>query len=196
MRTEIKLLGKHFSMARRTARRRLVVAVYVAIGVLILGAWFLAQRWPGLFTPYAFLILIFITVSLRSHTLDALIKPFNGNETLSSFGMHPETQDKRYPIPSILKSKYLNDEWDLRRRNEAHWRAYRWIYPMIALPWFIAAMKFTAAGMSKDYWFSRYASSYSYDLLLYSLLTALVCVYATLPQAILLWTEPDMEQPQ
>ena len=65
---------------------------------------------------------------------------------------------------------------------------------MIALPWAVAGMELPTADMPKSHWFSRYASSYEYHLLICCLLTALLCVYITLPQAILLWTEPDMEE--
>jgi hypothetical protein len=55
-------------------------------------------------------------------------------------------------------------------------------------------MELPTADMPKSHWFSRYASSYEYHLLICCLLTALLCVYITLSQAILLWTEPDMEE--
>jgi CDP-diglyceride synthetase len=183
-------------MARRTVRRRLVVAVYVVIGTLIVGAWVGAQWLPDWLAPNIFLIQFVVTALLLSHTFYALVKPFNGNKMLTRLGWHPEKQDKRDPIPDHLKSEYLNDELDLHRRNEAHWQAYRWIGPVILLTLAMIAIKPYSAITSKEYWLSRYASSYPYDLLLYCLLTAFFWVYATLPQAILLWTEPDMEEPQ
>ncbi|MGB6728246.1 MAG: hypothetical protein WBE74_20310 [Terracidiphilus sp.] len=178
-------------MARRSRRRWLVVTVYVVIAASIAGAGFVNLRWPRFISPTVFLIPIFVTIFFNSFVFGGLerwgrglVKPFYGNKTLSSYGM------EGHAAPGYFRSKYLNDELDLRRRNEAHWRAYRWIYPIIGLAWWIALMKRGAPQMPD------WVSSFPFDILLCCFLTALICLYATLPQAILLWTEPDMEEPR
>jgi hypothetical protein len=198
MRTSLKLFGMQFDMARRSRRRWLVVTVYIVIGALIACAGLVNQRWPRFNAPSVeFFVPIFVTVLFNSFVFGGverwgrgLIKPFYGNETLSNYGMEGQA------VPGYFKGKYLNDELDLRRRNEAHWRAYRWFHPMISVPWAIAGMKLVASGTSNEFWFSRLVSSHACDLLLFCLLTASICIYLTLPQAVLLWTEPDVEKPQ
>lgn len=190
MRASFRFLGIQFDMARQSRRRWLVLTVYFAIGVSIVSAELLNQLWVRFIAPYlVFMIPIFVTLFLNSYVLGGverwgrgLIKPFYGNETLISYGMEGRA------VPGYFKSKYLNDELDIRRRNESHWRAYRWIYPIMGLAWWIALTKRGAPLMPE--WVSRLP----FDTFLCCSLTALICFHATLPQAILLWTEPDMEE--
>jgi len=196
VKTELTIGRIRINLASRVRRRWFVATTYSVICVLIAGQWIIAERWPDWASTYAIFLLLFVTTSLNDYLGGGrglgrgLLKSFDGNERLASYGYDVPGHD----IPKYLKDKYLNDERDLRRRNEAHWRAHSCLGLMIALLWAVAGMKLATADVPQSYWLSIYTSSYSYHLLVFSLITAAICVHATLPQAILLWTEPDMEE--
>lgn len=83
------------------------------------------------------------------------------------------------------------DERELLRRYRAHYLVYNWL-DMLCIPAFFAAVAVNTpavhnAGPGAQILVSRLA---------WTLLMAVGILYYTLPQAILLWTEPDMEAQQ
>jgi hypothetical protein len=78
---------------------------------------------------------------------------------------------------------WANDEFDLQRRNQAHYSAYRilrWTYPVIAASlWALSRNAATAV------WSGQ---------VLESLLLPSIVAFWWLPQAIILWTEQDWKE--
>jgi hypothetical protein len=91
----------------------------------------------------------------------------------------------------LLPSFVGGDERELNRRNRAHYLAYSYL-DFAFLPALTAAM-FKANPNNVP---ANPALRAFFDQLPYELLVAAAILYYTLPQAILLWTEPDMEDAQ
>lgn len=83
------------------------------------------------------------------------------------------------------------DEREVHRRDHAYFRAYWW-WDLALLP---AVLAF---GLKNNAFYASWAPSVRafVDHLPYGLLAAAGILYYTLPQAILLWTEPDVEETQ
>ena len=88
-------------------------------------------------------------------------------------------------IPPVMSG----DEWERNRRDHAYFLAYWWmdllIIPVL-LAWSFQRGFFPAA-------WNPALRVFSHHLAYGTFLTAAI-LYYTLPQAILLWTEPDMEE--
>lgn len=175
-----------FNMERQAARRRLVVSAYALLALLVLAGWLLDRfHTTGVYVYFtAYIISYFV---FGGYGPSGLIKPFNGKG--------PRVQ----PMPSSLvelqlrvtgalenpgPDEYRNDERELARRDRVHYQAYQGICVLLALIWFLAMWElhpphFIPAGLL--------------PVLLYLLALPGVLLAITLPQAILLWTEPDVE---
>ncbi len=186
MNAELFLMGKRIDMTSRTRRRALVVLIYFAIAVAIAGLWHL-DRWH---TSGACLILATIPLNrflLGGYNFGGLIKPFNGKAPRQNH--EPPSHLAlvlRIDRPQPDEREYRNDERELHQRDQAHYRAYQALCIAIIALW--AMTNFAANG---SHLLARVPIPA--DMLLYGVATATLTVAVTLPQAILLWTEPDME---
>jgi hypothetical protein len=89
----------------------------------------------------------------------------------------------------LVLSYEAGDERERTCRFKAHYRAYVWL-DLLAVPALFAAF----AVNSPEAIHAGPAAQMLVGRLAWSLLIALGILYYTLPQAILLWTEPDMEE--
>jgi len=175
-----------YNMARQSARRRLVIAVYAFLVVLLVAGWLLDHlRTTGYYIYFAGYLISYLV--LGGYGSSGLIKPFTGKP--------PRTQ----PMPKSLielelrysgalgspdPEEYRNDERELARRDRVHYQAYQGIIVLLAVIWFIAMWeqhppRFLPAGLL--------------PILLYLVVLPAILLAITLPQAILLWTEPDLD---
>lgn len=91
----------------------------------------------------------------------------------------------------LIPSYVGGDERERTRRYRAHYMAYTWL-DMLFIPALFAAF----AVNSPEARHTGPAAQMLVGRLAWALLIAVGILYYTLPQAILLWTEPDMETPQ
>jgi len=83
------------------------------------------------------------------------------------------------------------DEREMHRRDHAHFRAYYFFLPVLMGELFIRYFR------EPNHFAPPVPLAFRGFLVQPNILTvSALLLYATLPQAILLWTEPDMEQPQ
>jgi magnesium-transporting ATPase (P-type) len=83
---------------------------------------------------------------------------------------------------------YRNDERELHQRDHAHFQAYR----VATISLVIVTMLLYIRGLGRPFLgFLSVPADLSFAVTI-----AALFVSQTLPQAILLWTEPDMEEPQ
>jgi len=173
------------SMDQRSHRRRLVIAAYTLLAVLVAGGWVLDRfRTTGLYIYFAaFFINYFVFGGYGPY---GLVRPFTGTAprqaiprslvevqlNLAGIRPAPETADSR------------NDERELRIRDRVHYQAYQWICGLLALLWLVA--------MSEN-GKSSFIPAAVLPVLLYLIVLPGILLAVTLPQAIILWTEPDME---
>ena len=186
MRAELVMMGRRLDMAPRAHRRALVMLIYVTLAVLM-AALFLVDRWrvSGCYLVLAtFLINRFF---LGGYNFGGLIKPFSGKPPRRSEAPPPFILlALRVYQPEPGESEYRSDERELSQRDLAHYLAYQVILCALVLLWLVSEWKMYAPRLIA--WLHASA-----DLLLYGSILAAVMIAFTLPQAILLWTEPDME---
>ena len=188
MRAELVLMGKRVDMAPQGHRRVLVVLIYATLAVLMAGL-FIADHWRTTGYYLVFATFLINRLFLGGYNFGGLIKPFSGkpphrNEQSPRFLMlalrvyHPQPED----------SEYRSDERELQQRDRAHYHAYQWIASTLVVLWLLASWN-----TFKPHLLAWIPVSPS--LLIYAVVLASIVVSLTLPQAILLWTEPDMEAP-
>lgn len=186
MRAELVLMGKRVDMAPRASRRTLVVLIYAGLAALMAGLWRL-DTWhvTGVYLVFA---TIFVNkFFLGGYAFGGLIKPFSGKEPARAAPNRAFLMLALHVYrPAPEESEYRNDERELRQRDHAHYQAYQAITVALAAIWLLTNWKLNAKRLLA--WVPVSA-----DVLLYGLVLATIVVAITLPQAILLWTEPDME---
>jgi hypothetical protein len=167
MKTEIQLLGQQIDIASRTRRRWLVVLIYAGFAALI-AAWFALYSSP--------------TAAMRSITGLAI---FFAIQFMGRFLGGRTYRD------GIVPPAESGDEREQHRRDHAYYLAYKW--------WdltFIPVVLSVGLKINVDYSTWQPALRIFFDRLPWGLAVAAGILYFTLPQAILLWTEPDMEEEQ
>lgn len=184
MRAELALFGMRFEMSRRARRRALVALVYAAFGALMAASWFLDHwRMRGTYFLMNFALLASWVVFVGYYP-GGLLRPFDGyvrrrNASPPSTALNLNGGPA---APAVRES--LNDERELRERDRAHYTAFRWFaiallfLCILANPYLVGWLHLTADRIL--------------DLFHGGLLVGLM-LGLTLPQAILVWTEPDME---
>lgn len=188
MRTELVLMGKRIDMSARKRRRKLVLFIYFAIAVVMLSTW-LQDHWhgTGAYVLYAAFFACYMFLGGTYST--GLVKPFNNKRRKTYDGPQPFLLLKLRtyaPIHGSNDTDYLNDERELHQRGYAHYKAYQIIGLAVTLIWALAMFRTLLPA-----WF-RWISM-TPDTLYYGLLMIVMVLFLTLPQTILLWTEPDME---
>jgi hypothetical protein len=186
MKAELFLLGKRINMAARSRRRWLVAAIYAVLAVLMAAGWFLDHwRETGC---YMFFATLFINrLFLGGYYFGGLVKPFNGKASRRAEGISDLQLLLRIYRPEPVDSEYRNDEREIDQRGRAHYLAYQVLTCAFLLLWVISSWKTFRPSLLA--WLPVSADLLLDGLILVAILTAL-----TLPQAILLWSEPDMEQ--
>ncbi len=186
MRAELVLMGKHINLASRSRRRSLVLLIYAVLSALGLCGWWI-DRWrsSGLWLLWASLFACWLF--LGGHYSRGLVKQFNGKRPRNADAMPTQLQliFGLYRLPPD-DSEYRNDERELRDRDRAHYLAYQGIGLALAALWLPALWL-----ISKPEWMNHL--SLHMDQVLYGLIVICFALYITLPQSIMLWTEPDME---
>jgi ABC-type transport system involved in cytochrome bd biosynthesis fused ATPase/permease subunit len=122
-----------------------------------------------------------------------MVKLFLSNDMRSRYLKNPESAWSRLcekTLPNVTDERlFSNDERELRRRDAAHWISYRYLGWVVIAAFFVAYLK----NLLPNAWDSLHVPPAIFDTLIYCLLMAAFVLVFTLPQAILLWTEPDME---
>jgi hypothetical protein len=188
MRAELMLMGRRWDMAPQTHRRTLVVLIYAALALAMTGLW-LVDRWRVTGVYMIFATILINRTLLGGYNFGGLIKPFSGKAP--NRGVDPPpflVLGLRLYRPEPEENAYRNDERESQQRDHAHYNAYQGLTLGLVLVWLLADWQANAPKLLG--WLSGGPAVYLYGLTL-----ALVVVSQTLPQAILLWTEPDMEEP-
>jgi hypothetical protein len=187
MNAELQLLGVRLNFSSRSRRRGLVVLVYVVLGTFFYLSW-RVDRCAGTGIYLVFFIQLVNQYFFGGVVAGGLIRPFS-KHTRPVFlqeGPPPQSRIDRWFWRRAPRMKDLqSDERDEIRRDRAHYLAYKVMSGFVAilflLLYFIKERPFLGSIAVPFDW---------------ALGTALLAVLLaqTLPQAILLWTEPDMEE--
>jgi hypothetical protein len=189
MNAEVVILGRRISMARQTRRRALVVVIYAAFTVLITVLWiFTGWRGTGAYVIWA--ALFACRFFLGGYYTGGLVKPFNGKapkEPQMAPSLLALKLRVHQPLPTRDGSAHRNDERELHQRDHAHYLAFQAVGIAVCVPMFIASLRLIRPSLMS--WIPMQPDAMYYGLTLVALI-----LFLTLPQAILLWTEPDMEE--
>jgi hypothetical protein len=196
MKTELVLLGRHFKLVSRGSRRRLVLIFYAAFAALIAVSWLIDPSGFGAaFMTVEFTILLgpilggYLCGWFKPFNV-GLVKPFGGNEVLSYSAKKNRSALSTFFYPEEGSWGIRNDERELGRRDHAHLVAYRWV-SMIGMIAFL--IQFVDSSPLHRY--VDIPATFIHRII-YLFLQAGYILSLTLPPAIILWTEPDMEVPQ
>ena len=188
MRAELMVLGKPVNLSQRSDRQMLVVWVYVVLALAMAGAWWL-DEWQASGYYVVFLAILFNQVLLGGYGRRGLIRPFSGKPPRDTMpppaylllGIHLRLSEP-------ADGEWRSDEREMALRDRAHFQAYQWISAVLAVLWLLA----------------RFANARHGELLLrfhelilnvlYGTTITGAMLMLTLPQAILLWNEPDMRE--
>jgi hypothetical protein len=175
-------------MARRARRRGLVVGIYTVLAALIVGMWFVDHwRYTGSYLFWTGMLAC--RLFLGGYYRGGLVKLFTGKgprrpDTTSSLLL---LKLRMYPaITGDDDGGFKNDERELHRRDRAHYQAYQVIATVVLIAWFVAY-----GAMLKPHWLAWIPMTPAQ--IFYGMMLLTLMLIFTLPQCILLWTEPDME---
>jgi hypothetical protein len=188
MRAELMVLGKPVDLSQRIHRRVLVLCIYATLLLLVCSITWMSLLSPG--WRIGGVYVVFFTLALNRFLLGGyarggLIRNFTNQEPHSA-----------PPPPYILLGLYLrlsnisdrdwqNDERELQLRDHAHFQAYQAIAVLLAVLWLLSGWSTSTSSMLT--WLHVPIQAAISTLALSAVLLAI-----TLPQAILLWSEPDM----
>ena len=187
--TSYKVLG--IPMQRRSTRRKLVVVVY-AVLLLLCGSTFVLHLVyePNALLPYSVTMYGTMVIGLfvfGGNGRWGLIKSFANKPPRAESPM--VTLVKLHLEPEVLMqsddSSWKNDERELNRRDRAHYQAYQAVGVGVVV---ILLLVFWALEPKQH----LISAGTLLNLLFMAALVTVVLV-ATLPSAIILWNEPDMD---
>jgi hypothetical protein len=198
MKTKLVLFGKHFDMAPRRHRRWLVAVFYGIFSALLLANWLMGSQTKGGSLTIWFTLLLgpilggYFAGSSNLFGRAGLVEPFIVRKTLKY------SESASILRPASLLHPVLDNDPELRtderllhRRDYAHYVSYRFL-GTVFLAGFI--LEYFNNSSLRGGLLSIGLSSSSVNSIVYCLLQIGYILSMTLPQAILLWTEPDMEE--
>jgi hypothetical protein len=189
MNAELVFFGMRLNMAQRNRRRTLVIAIYAALAALMATLWFF-NHWRGTGVYVFWAAMLVCRLFLGGYYSGGLVKPFSGKAPKRSSKPPPLLLLKLrvyQPVLAADEPAYRNDERELHQRDHAHYLAYQALGVAVIVPWLLASLRIIHPA-------SFTWSAMSADEMYYGFLMAALTLFLTLPQAILLWTEPDMER--
>ena len=189
MNADLVLFGRRVDMARRARRRTLVIAVYSALAVLMAVLWYFTH-WRGTGAYLFWAAMLACKLFFGGYYRGGLVKPFRYKKPVNADAPPPLLALKLGMYKPVLQAEedaFRSDERELHQRDHAHYQAYQWIGSCVVVTWFVAYSRMIQPrlvllpGMTADEFYVTVA-------------LIGVMLVMTLPQAILLWTEPDMEE--
>jgi len=173
---EPKILG--ISMATRKNRRRLVVITYACLFPVAIGL--VGKPWgPVMLGPWYWTFIVFSSVS--TGTFGAVVRQFTFPVRRSTLLQGLELEGRN---PAMMDEDPEPDERDTKIRDHAYFIAFRIIAAGMILAWIslslITRPDFPAHSLSV---IARSVNAF---------LMPFVILALTLPQAIILWQQPDM----
>jgi hypothetical protein len=191
MRAELMVLGKPVDLSQRSHRRVLVLCIYATLLLLICALVWLSQISPAWRIGGVYIVFFALLLNrflLGGYARGGLIRSFTNQEP------RPATPPPYIPLGLYLRLSNIsdrdwqNDERELQLRDHAHYQAYQAIAVLLAVLWLVSGWSASTSSMLA--WLHVPIQAALSTLALSAVLLAI-----TLPQAILLWTEPDMPEP-
>lgn len=188
MNAELVLLGKRVDMGRRSRRRVLVAGIYLALAAVIAILW-LWTGWRGTGVWVFWAAMLACRFFLGGYYRGGLVKPFVYRKPVNAEMPPPLLALKLRVYEPVLQADedgFRNDERELVQRDRSHYQAYQAIGVLVAVEAFVASIRLLSPKLVA--WMAVPP-----DQMYYGFALIILALFFTLPQAILLWTEPDME---
>ena len=185
-----KVLG--IPMEQQKARRKLVVVVYAVLAVMCVGSILYARVEPLLYswTMYpALAVSIFVFGGQGRY---GLIKAFPNKPPRPEPAMVDAIRLQLAPMTAGTpdESSWKNDERELSRRDRAHYQAYQVVGVAMIVTLLVSMVGLRSAmGLRHPTWLT---AALALEVL-YALAMVGSVLVLTLPSAIILWNEPDMD---
>jgi hypothetical protein len=189
MRTDLAIAGFTINMRSRSRRRALVLLVYLLLSAMLAAS----LRWvPSTLGSVGWLIPLIALINrmiFGGLTTRGLVRPFSSSLRPVWFSDDPPPSsriDRWFWRRSPSRKDLQADERDDRRRDRVHYISYRILAFLTMLVW--GLFEVVRSGPL----FGTRGLPFNFAL---AVALAVPMLALTLPQAILLWTEPDMEEP-
>lgn len=179
-------------MQRQMARRRLVVVAYGVLAGFCGASLILART-----NPFMYSWTIFATMAVASFVFGGtgrygLVKPFPNKPPRAELPVIEAVRLQMSPMSAGTpeETSWRNDERELSRRDRAHYQAFPWTGLLLFGALVMATFGLRSAlGLRHPQWLTPAIALQA----IYA--TALVgsVLVVTLPAAIILWMEPDMD---
>lgn len=190
--TSVKYSVMGVSMERRSARRRLVVLVYAVLGLMCAASAIFARSEPSLYSWTIYGTMAASTFIFGGQGRYGLIKPFPNKPPRTEPLMADVIRLQLAPMTAGTpdESSWKNDERELSRRDRAHYQAYSALALPIIVVLLIATLGLQSTLGSHGL---RWLSATMALQAIYGIALVGTALVLTLPSAIILWTEPDMD---
>jgi hypothetical protein len=179
-------------MEQRRARRRLVVAVYAVLLLFCVGSIVFARTAPMVYNWTIYVTLATAMLVFGGSGRYGLIKPFPNKPPRPEPAMVDVIRLQLAPMTAGTpdESSWRNDERELSRRDRAHYRAYQVVASAFPVVLLLAALGLKVAqGSLQLAWLTT--TTMLQSIFAVALLETVLAM--TLPAAIILWTEPDID---
>jgi hypothetical protein len=183
-------------MDRQQSRRLLVVAIYAFLGACCAANVLTMPLFPAGFS-YVFWAVILVSTLIfgggsqfQFGRYRGLLKPFNNRpprpESVQSELIRIRLQPQSVPPQDM---DWRNDERELARRDNAHYRAYAVPLIPVLLIVLLSAWSFPPERQKLLFWLT----DVQLRQLNFGLAEIAIVLGITLPSAIILWCEPDIQ---
>ena len=175
-------------MQHRSARRKLVVAAYLVLAVICGVTIAFARAAPYLYSYAIYAALAFGFLVFGGMGRRGLIKPFPNKPPRAEPPMVTLVQLHLQPEALLARSDaaWRNDERELSRRDLAHYRAYQPVSIALVLLLCLSAV-------ANHPW--RWMTLPVLLNMIFAVALVATLLALTLPAAIILWNEPDIDLP-
>lgn len=185
-----KVLG--IPMEQQKTRRKLVVAVYAALAAMCVGSILFARVEPLLYSWTMYVALAVSVFVFGGQGRYGLIKAFPNKPPRPEPVMVEAVRLQVAPMTAGTpdESTWKNDERELSRRDRAHYQAYQVVGMAMIVTLLVSMFGLRSAmGLGHPAWLTAGLALEA----LYALALVGSVLVLTLPAAIILWSEPDMD---
>jgi len=189
MKTELVLLGNRISLASRGRRRWIVILVHAGFVGYLVGSWFI-DRWNVSGTLWLPLPLM-----AGACLLSRMTGPLRGRNSLWRYKDPPASRIGKLLLPKEPEAADMLDERELRWRDRAHYWSYGVLSFGLLMLWVFISQQRQMQFMERGFPVLASRHPWGNDNMLFCLAACLLFAAFTLPQTLLLWFAPDMEEP-
>ena len=190
MRTELELFGVHTSFTSRARRRWLVAVVYAGFVAYLTASWFVDQ-WG-----FSTMIWIPFLMGVPALIFARLTGRYRSKRILWRTKAPPKSWLGRFLFPEDADLRDVPGERELRWRDQAHFWSYHVLNLGILWVWILIFQQRQTQIHERAWPELAVRHPWITDNLLFGVAAILLFAALTLPDSIILWFMPDLEEKQ